>query len=37
MAMKKDDLLERAEVMLEQADKINCRQFITPKVGIVES
>ena len=31
-AMKKEDLLERAETMLEQAEKINCRQFVTPKV-----
>jgi len=30
-AMKKDDLLERAEMMLEQADKLHCRQFVTPK------
>jgi len=30
-AMKKEDLLERAETMLEQAEKINCRQFVTPK------
>jgi len=30
-ALKKEDLLERAEVMLEQAEKINCRQFVTPK------
>jgi len=30
-AMKKEDLLERAEIMLEQSDKINCRQFVTPK------
>ena len=32
-AMKKEDLVERAEMMLEQADKIHCRQFVTPKVG----
>ena len=31
-ALKKEDLLERAELMLEQAEKINCRQFVTPKV-----
>merc|ERR1719394_7938 len=30
-ALKKEDLLERAELMLEQAEKINCRQFVTPK------
>ena len=35
-AMKKEDLLERAETMLEQAEKINCRQFVTPKVAHVQ-
>lgn len=30
-ALKKEDLLDRAELMLEQAEKINCRQFVTPK------
>lgn len=30
-AMKKDDLVERAEVMLEQAEKIDSRQFVTAK------
>ncbi|XP_042894808.1 plastin-2 isoform X1 [Parasteatoda tepidariorum] len=28
--MTKSDLLERAEVMLKQADKIGCRSFLTP-------
>ena len=32
-ALKKEDLLERAELMLEQAEKINCRQFVTPKAN----
>ena len=31
-AMQKSDLVERAGVMLEQADKIGCKQFVTPKV-----
>ena len=30
--MQKSDLVERAGVMLEQADKIGCKQFVTPKV-----
>jgi len=30
-AMQKSDLVERAGVMLEQADKIGCKQFVTPK------
>jgi len=30
-AMKKDDLVERAETMLEQAEKIDSRQFVTAK------
>jgi len=30
-AMKKDDLEERAGMMLDQAEKIHCRQFLTPK------
>jgi len=30
-AMKKDDLVERAETMLEQADKIDSREFVTAK------
>ena len=33
-AMKKDDLVERAETMLEQADKIDSREFVTAKVSI---
>jgi len=31
MAMKKDDLKERAEMMLDQADKINVRAFVKPR------
>ena len=31
-AMQKEDLTERARVMLDQADKIGCKQFVTPKV-----
>merc|ERR1712172_43566 len=30
-ALKKEDLLERAELMLENAEKISCRQFVTSK------
>merc|ERR1711872_844259 len=30
-AMQKSDLVERAVVMLDQADKIGCKQFVTPK------
>merc|ERR1711872_637800 len=30
-AMQKSDLVERAGVMLDQADKIGCKQFVTPK------
>ena len=30
--MQKEDLTERAGVMLDQADKIGCKQFVTPKV-----
>jgi len=30
-AMKKENLEERAEIMLEQAEKIHCRAFLTPK------
>lgn len=29
-AMREQDLLQRAEIMLQQADKINCRSFLTP-------
>ncbi|GFY61016.1 plastin-1 [Trichonephila inaurata madagascariensis] len=29
-ALMKSDLLERAEIMLKQADKIGCRSFLTP-------
>ena len=32
-AMQKSDLVERAGVMLDQADKIGCKQFVTPKVN----
>ena len=31
-AMQKSDMVERATVMLDQADKIGCKQFVTPKV-----
>jgi len=31
LAMKKENLTERAETMLEQADKIDCRQFVSAK------
>ena len=31
--MQKSDLVERAGVMLDQADKIGCKQFVTPKVN----
>jgi len=31
LAMKKENLTERAEAMLEQADKIDCRQFVSAK------
>ena len=27
------DLMERAETMLEQADKLECRDFVTAKVS----
>merc|ERR1711936_348248 len=30
-AMQKTDPLERADIMLKQADKIGCKQFVTPK------
>jgi len=30
-ALKEEDLLKRAEIMLEQADKIHCKNFVTPK------
>lgn len=30
-AMREHDLLARAEVMLQQADKINCRSFLSPQ------
>lgn len=30
--MQKTDPLERADIMLKQADKIGCKQFVTPKV-----
>merc|ERR1719354_1440670 len=30
-ALQYEDLLKRAETMLEQADKIDCRQFVTAK------
>ena len=30
--MQKSDMVERATVMLDQADKIGCKQFVTPKV-----
>ncbi|CAG2161498.1 unnamed protein product [Oppiella nova] len=29
-ALREPDLLERAEIMLQQADKIDCRSFLTP-------
>jgi plastin-3 len=29
-ALRENDLLQRAEVMLQQADKIGCRSFLTP-------
>ena len=32
LAMKKSDLTERAEMMLEQAEKIDSRAFVTAKV-----
>merc|ERR1719391_893504 len=32
-AMKKDDLTERAEMMLEQAEKIDSRAFVTARVS----
>jgi plastin-3 len=30
-ALQRQDLVERAEIMLEQADKIDCRAFVTSK------
>ena len=30
-ALSKTDNLERAEVMLQQADKISCKAFVTPR------
>ena len=35
-AMQKSDLVERAGVMLDQADKIGCKQFVTPKVNTTQ-
>ena len=32
-ALDREDLLERAEIMLEQADKIQSRAFVTAKVS----
>ena len=32
LALEKDELLERAETMLDQAEKIKSRAFVTAKV-----
>ena len=33
LALEKKELLERAETMLDQAEKIKSRAFVTPKVN----
>ena len=33
-ALTRQDWLERAEMMLSQADRIDCKAFVTAQVGI---
>ena len=33
LALEKKELIERAETMLDQAEKIKSRAFVTPKVN----
>ena len=35
-ALGKKELLERAETMLDQAEKIKSRAFVTPKVNVYQ-